>query len=117
MAGYKAPEIYGYVLRKKYQDHINKLLVEHEVLSQMQAKEVVERLTHLARSDKSTDQNKLRALELLAKIHGLTSEKLAVTIDRKELLEDVKKQLATLSNVVPPNSLDIPLQPVGQKPS
>jgi len=97
-AGYKAYEAMGSRLVRRLSDVIAAREVQLRETAIISARGVQERLTTLAKDP--THKDHFRALELMAKIHGLLSDKLDITISRKQLQDDVGQamgQLAALS--------------------
>ena len=71
--------------------------------SQVSAKETLELIAAVART--ATHKDHLRALELMLKVHGLLSDKLQVTVDRKQLIGELDSQLQRLG-IEHPNLLN-----------
>lgn len=94
MAGFGSPRAAGSRLCKELAYLIDEHKLRQASYSQMAAKEVIEKLTDVARDSEHKDH--VRALELLAKIHGLMSEKIDLKVDRKALLNELDSSLHTL---------------------
>lgn len=107
LAGYASPEVSGPRLKRKYSKQLDKRFEELAKEAQMGAQEVLQELTTIARSKERKDlQARLRALELLAKIHGLSSEKVSIKVDRATVLSELDaalEQLAGLQKKAPPD--------------
>jgi len=63
----------------------------------MEADEVPNHLSEIARDFDHKDR--VRALELLAKAHGMLSERLNINLDRKKLVQDLNDVLDQLMEV------------------
>lgn len=94
IAGFSNPMVEGWRLKKRLADEIELREAELAAVSQMSPKEVMERLTTVAREIKHKDH--VKALELIAKIHGQLSEKIVVNTDKKSLMSELDKTLAAL---------------------
>jgi phage terminase small subunit len=97
-AGFSAPSALGSRLVRQLREVIAAREVVLRDKALISAGEVQEKLSQLARDPDHKDH--FRALELMAKIHGLLSEKLDITVSRKQLRDDVTEamgQLAALS--------------------
>jgi len=97
--GMANPEVRGPWLAR--QDRI-KLAVDERLVAlrttlRMEAEEVLEITTKVARDFKHPGQ--LRALEMLAKVHGLTSDTLPFDLDRPKLLRAVQMELDRIAGV------------------
>lgn len=118
LAGYKFPTVDGPKLARKFDDVLAAIFNEMSVQRRMEANEVIEGISNLARGAES-EANKLKALELLAKIHGLLNERLSISVDRRTLIRQIEgiikqkqglaEAKAVLGKRLPPGkSLDIP---------
>ncbi len=91
-------------MAKEMADLIEAKRVEVASGNQVSAKETLELLASVARNPSHKDH--LRALEIMLKVHGLLSDKLQVTVDRKQLLSELDSQLARLVQpAAPPSKL------------
>lgn len=64
----------------------------------MSPEEVQEELSKVARTNEfSVYPSKVRALELMGKIHGLLTEKLAISLDRQQLERAIAEQIGRLA--------------------
>ncbi len=97
MVGYSSPAATGSQLRKKLADEIAKLRQDIENADIAGAREVQAGLSEIFRDQTETAQNRLRAGELLAKIHGLLSERVQMSLDRKSVKEALDSTLDALS--------------------
>lgn len=76
--------------------------------AQMEAHEMIAELTRVARLQSSLPAMvacKVRALEILAKFHGLLSEKLLIQLDRQAIereLEECTERLTAVKRLPPP---------------
>lgn len=123
IAGYKAHISVGYRLRKSLAPHIEQLAREQHEAKVMSAKGVMEGLTEIAK--KKDHKDRTRALELLAKIHGLLTDKIDLTVDRKKLASELKEALGQLSLSASASSalvaaedlvIDVPAQDISELP-
>lgn len=109
LAGYQHPSVDGPRLRKQLKQVIEQEALRREENLVVQAREVMILLSELARDKSHKDQ--LRAIEALAKIHGLMDSKLTVELDHKKLvreLELVLRNLAPMLDIQPTPSLLLP---------
>ena len=60
----------------------------------LQPKEIHQHLSDIARDP--THRDRFRALELAARIHGMTSDKLQITMTRPQLLKAVDEEIASI---------------------
>ena len=68
-------------------------------------RETHELITQIARSSDVNVSARLKALELLAKVNGLTSDKVSLSVDRAGLEAELSTALRQLANDVPNVSL------------
>lgn len=103
LAGFRHPRIIGPRLRSELSQVIQEQ--EHKLQDQklMDPREVAEKLTELARNH---GPSQIKALELLARIHGMLSEKLDITVDRKSLQDKVIGEVTRLAGLLP-QSVDV----------
>jgi len=96
-AGYRSPEKLGSRLRKRFPEAFAEVEQKFRDSLKVRREEVEERLADLVRNPKHRDHYK--ALELAAKMHGLLSEKVNVTIERPainaQLDELIKAMMAS----------------------
>lgn len=102
MAGFSFPEISAYRLKRELRQVIEQQEVELSEKAQMPPREVVERLSTIARETSHKDH--VRALELLAKIHGLLTDKIDVKVERKVLLAEIEQAMGQILEVNPTSS-------------
>lgn len=93
-AGYKSPRQMGSWLTKVLAKQIEEREVVIREKLEVSAAEVRQILTTVARDGQHKDQ--VRALDILAKIQGQYSDKVAVAVERKTLERDVAKALDEL---------------------
>jgi len=91
LAGYDNPLVKGPRLERKLQ-----ALIREQ--STYTPEMVIQDLSEIA-GDRKQPQNRIRALELLAKIHGLLSDKININIDRQTLTRDLDTALDKLSMI------------------
>lgn len=93
-AGYAWGETIGCKLKRRYPRTTE--VVENGFLQSLslQPNEIHEHLTAIARDPGHKDR--FRALELAAKIHGMTSDKLQITMTRNQLLSAVDEEIAAI---------------------
>lgn len=95
-AGYRWPESVGSKLCARLKDEIDARYEELRASAVMTPEECMKHLADIGRN--GAEQNRLRAIELQLKIHGMLSEKLSVTLDRKALLTELEQQVARLTS-------------------
>jgi hypothetical protein len=97
IAGYSDPEKVGWRLKRRFPEVFARAEQEVRDALIVQREEVQQRLADLVRNPKHRDHYK--ALELAAKMHGLLSEKVNVTIERPainaQLDELIKAMMAS----------------------
>jgi len=94
LVGFKHPRVAGSLLKRKLSEVIEDREITLREEASMSAKEVVEGLSEIAREKSHKDRK--AALDTLAKIHGLLTDKLDIKLDRRSLageLEGTLKQL------------------------
>jgi len=94
LAGLKWPRTSGPRTRKLLREHIESRERALAESSRMTAEEVVASLTDIARDVDHKDR--CRALEMLAKIHGLMSEKVDIKVSREELVAQTMEMVREL---------------------
>lgn len=119
MVGYSHPSTQGPATARKYRELIDWWVLEHKGLLVVGPVECMEILASIARNPKHKDQ--LRAVELAMKAHGLLSEKLLISTDRRVLESQVAElaqrlvqgRLKELPEASPPIEAEFsPLPPV-----
>jgi hypothetical protein len=98
MAGYASPAVRGAQLKRSLSEvieHVELKLLEAKTCS---AQEVLEGIASIARSGQQ-ESNRLKAYELLAKIHGMLSDKLDLTLNRNQLLRDIDQVTSKVTTV------------------
>jgi hypothetical protein len=112
IAGYASPGVRGSQLKRSLAEVIEAVelsLLEARTLS---AERTMEGITEIALHGKQ-ESNRLKALELMAKIHGLLSEKVNVQLSRTDLLTQLDTQLLRLQPKLP---AAIDIEPTRQAP-
>lgn len=97
LAGYKRPGVVGPMMLKKYQYVIDRVMVSLKSRLTVGVDEIMQVLAEIVRDKGHKDR--LRAVELSMKAHGVLSDRVVVTQDRGQLdkeLGDVIKQLAAV---------------------
>jgi phage terminase small subunit len=94
LAGFGSPETRGPQLKRVLREFIEKKEVELREAALISPRECQERLAYIARNAPVNTQ--LKALEMVAKIHGLFSEKVHVEMNRGEI---EKSLLETLEQI------------------
>lgn len=95
LMGMSRPDVSGVHYRKVLAKVIAELEVKALEAGILGAQETLREISYLA-LHASTETNRLRALELMAKIHGLLSEKVTLTLDRKQLERDIAASMGNL---------------------
>jgi hypothetical protein len=93
-AGYKRPGSDGPAVERRLQALIELRDAELRATAEVQPREVVVRLSVVARDAEHKDH--VRALELLARIHGMVSEKFNVKVDKATLLRELDGEVERL---------------------
>ena len=94
IAGYRAPRTSGPTLRKKYQPEIDKLMEAAKDKLKVSPDEAMEILAQVARERGNRDR--VRAVELILKVHGMFNDKMTLTLDRTQLQRDLDTVLQQL---------------------
>jgi hypothetical protein len=89
----------GYNVINRYRPYYESRLDEFRATMQMSPDEVVEVLTEIAKDKGHKDR--VRATELLGKIHGLFNEKITVRLDRTELTRSIDGVLTLIGQAAP----------------
>jgi hypothetical protein len=89
-AGYKDAEKVGKRLYTLWKDVIDEKRARQD---EMPPAEVLANLAAIASGRKDATASQVKALEQLARIHGLLSDKLEVSMDREELLSELGVRL------------------------
>ena len=98
LAGYGSPENASRKLKRSLAKRMAEIEAKLAEKAQLSAEQIVQELCKVAKDDKNPAQ-KVRALEILSKIHGLHSDKVNVTVNREALSQDLDKALATLAKL------------------
>lgn len=93
-AGYAWGATIGSKLRKKYPKTTQSVEDKYWEGLSLQPKEIHKHLSDIARDP--THRDRFRALELASRIHGMTSEKLQITMSRPQLLKAVDDEIASI---------------------
>lgn len=99
IAGYNHPLTIGPRLRRLMRTEIEVKELELRDASKMTAVEVIEGLSEIARDKAHKDRK--AALDTLAKIHGLLTDKLDLNLDRKRLVTDLEATVAQIVVALP----------------
>lgn len=94
MAGYAEPGRTAYRLRQKFPEAFEKAERDFRRRLVVQREEVEERIADLVRNPKHRDHYK--AIELAAKMHGMLSEKVNITIERNGINEKLDELLKAM---------------------
>lgn len=107
IAGYGTPESQGSSLKKRLKLFIKEREQEISIASQLSQKETLEIISEIARDKGHKDR--LKAAELMAKIHGVLSEKVTLEVNRSQIQEQLsmlRQRLITAAStcvVLPPS--------------
>lgn len=94
IAGFACPESVGSRMAKSLSKELEEKRIEVLESAQVSPKECLTMLGDIART--ASHKDRLRAIELLLKVHGLLSDKLQVTVDRKSLIQELDRQITRL---------------------
>lgn len=100
IAGYAHPHSVGASLKKKYSQAIEEAMFQGEPSKIVSSNEALQLLAEIARDPSHRDR--LRAIELVLKCHGLLSDKLNLNIRR----EDLTQQLVEIAQNLLPSTTD-----------
>ena len=109
LAGYKQPHVVGSKLKRKLKAHIESAEVKKELEKVMPPHEALEILGKIARGEEPKHREQLKAIELVLRSHGVLSDKIQVTLDRKALMAQVADYIRRLrvvdveSRLLPPS--------------
>lgn len=95
MAGFKHPKAAGYKLRQRYSDLLGERKVARRRRLEVDEEESLQALTRIVRD--ATHRDHLRAIELALRVHGKLSEKIDITMDKRELAKELKAFSARLA--------------------
>lgn len=93
-AGYAFGATLGSKLKRKYPKTAQMVEEKYWAGLSLQPKEIHKHLSDIARDP--THRDRFRALELASRIHGMTSEKLQITMTRPQLLKAVDEEIASI---------------------
>jgi hypothetical protein len=95
IAGYKHPNVMGPRLKQKYPKVLS--VVDKLFLESVGVKpdELVSHLAEIIRDPEHKDR--MRAIEVNAKMHGMLSEKLAIELDRNSLMRQIDERIDQLT--------------------
>lgn len=96
LAGYKNPGVIGPRLKKSLRLHIESEEVKKELEKMMPPHEALEILAKIARGETPKHREQLKAIELVLRSHGVLSDKIQVTLDRKALMAQVTDYIRRL---------------------
>lgn len=121
--GFGSPQAQGGKLYKQMREVIEWYLLRLRASSVMTPREIMEGLTGLAKNAEK-DADKLKAYELLTRIHGMASDKLSVNVDVQVVKRELLSILGSVGygtpaivdgsvRVLPEPQLDTPLERLG----
>jgi hypothetical protein len=96
LLGFKNPSQTGYRLKKKLADVIETRSKELATKASVSAMECLNILSEVARDPSHRDR--VRAAEILSKIHGLQSERIQISQDRSTLIKDLESTLSAIAS-------------------
>jgi hypothetical protein len=99
MAGFKDAEYSGGRMLHKYAEQVEQRTEELKESLTMSPDECQQRLAELARDKDHKDH--FRALETIARIHGIMNDKLAISLDRKTLMRQLDEVLGAIAQQAP----------------
>lgn len=99
LAGFKHPRVTGSKFKRLLRQVIEERGLVVKEQASMSAVEVIEGLTEIAR-DKSHKDRKA-ALDTLAKVHGLLTDKLDLKLDRKQLATELEGVVGRMLELAP----------------
>lgn len=94
LVGYAFPNVQGSKLKSKFPDVVEAAELEWKESCGVRPDELVMHLAEIVRDKESRDR--MKAIELNAKIHGMLSDKLVLELDRKTLLTQIDARIAQL---------------------
>lgn len=97
LAGFKHPTTVGSKLKLRYSQIIEDRALALREAASMSAREVVEGLSDIARDKQHKDRK--GALDTLAKIHGLLTDRIDLKVDRKLVAQEVESALLKLTAI------------------
>lgn len=100
IAGFRHPRTAGPYLLRKMSDVVEQRLVAFRSAKVLSADEVNEIIAEIARDPQHKDR--LKAVELAARINGQLSDKLSVTIDRKQIQSELDAEFTVIRAALPP---------------
>jgi chromosome segregation ATPase len=98
-AGYKDPGESGWQLKKKWPEEIEAIEVKVREAKKLKDEELEEIPAEIARLSSASDQNRLKAVELLARMRGKLSDKVTINVTRSDLMKQLDEALATLAQL------------------
>lgn len=109
LAKYKFPAVDGPRLKRQFEGVLSIIFNEQSALRRAEAEEVIEGISDIARQGQS-ESNRLKAWELLAKIHGLFNDKLSISVDRRTLVKQIEDIIQANRQALPPKLLAKPIE-------
>lgn len=88
LSKFKSPEKAGPLIARELADVIDAISREKSALLRLEGDQIMQGIADIALNG-ANETNRLKAYELLAKIHGMLNEKLAISIDRRSLLKQL----------------------------
>ena len=95
LAGLSEPHKVGRKLERNLSVAIELRDAELRAAAEVQPSEVIAKLSIVARNIEHKDH--VRALELLARIHGMISDKLNVKVDKQQLLKELDEEIRRIA--------------------
>jgi phage terminase small subunit len=103
IAGFRHPRVAGTWQVNQLREVIDSRMVELRNARIMSADEVLEHLASIGRDVQHKDR--VKALELMARINGLVSDKLSVSIDHRQIKADLDAEFHVIQQALPPAAL------------
>ncbi len=99
LAKFKNPERVSSLLSRELAPVIDAMLLERSELLRLDNNKILEGIGDIAKHGES-ETNRLKAFELLAKIHGMMNDKLSINLDRRSLLKQLELLLPGVGNQI-----------------
>ncbi len=105
---YKFPAVEGPSLKRKFENVLSIIFNEQSALRRAETEEVLEGISKIAREGTS-ESNRLKAWELLAKVHGLFNDRLSISVDRRTLMKQIEDIMQANRQALPSKLLSKPI--------
>lgn len=103
IAGYSSPNVRASQLRRRFSEVIEYVELQFLESRCLSARQVREKISEIANNGVQ-ESNRLKALELLARIQGQLSDKLDLNINRNQLIKDIDAVVTKVTPLALPES-------------